>query len=255
MHQIGIVCALTLSVIAGGFRMDWDPALGEASPIFLKNHPSALAESGFVTSAIADGVAARTMRVCARSALICILPLGVAFNSVGKRRLIWDGRHVNKNLRKRKFKMETLQREGRSLFERSHYGGTADISSAYHHVEMAESAHPFLGFEWQGVFYCFEVLPFGLSSAPWLFTTIMSHSIRFIRYTGGDVIAFLDYCIFGGTTAHWTVTSAQRMLGTLREFGWLIHPTKCVGTSSALQTVVASGTLVDLVAHTYAVPP
>ena len=121
------------------------------------------------------------MRVCARSALVCILPLGVALNSVGKRRLIWDGRHVNRNLRKRKFKMETLQREGRSLFERSHYGGTADISSAYHHVEMAESAHPFLGFEWQGVFYCFEVLPFGLSSAPWLFTTIMSHSTRFIR--------------------------------------------------------------------------
>jgi hypothetical protein len=34
---------------------------------------------------------------------------------------------------------------------------------------MAKSAHPFLGFdsfEWQGVFYCFEVPPFGLSSAP-----------------------------------------------------------------------------------------
>jgi hypothetical protein len=59
------------------------------------------------------------MRVCARSALVCILPLGVALNSVGKRRLIWDGRHVNRNLRKRKFKMETLQRKGRSLFERA----------------------------------------------------------------------------------------------------------------------------------------
>jgi hypothetical protein len=65
--------------------MDWDPALGEASPIFLKNHPLALAESGFVTSAIADSVAASTMLVCARSALMCILLLWVAFNSVGKR--------------------------------------------------------------------------------------------------------------------------------------------------------------------------
>ena len=235
--------------------MDWDPALGEAPPIFLQNHPSAWAESAFVTTAIAEGVAACTMRVCARSDLICILPLGVAFNSAGKRRLIWDGRHVNKNLRKRKFKMETLQREGRTLFERSHFGGTADISSAYHHIEMAESAQPFLGFEWNGVFYCFNVLPFGLSSAPWLFTTIMSHSIRFIRYTGGDVISFLDDCIFGGTTAHGTVAAAHRMLGILREFGWLIHPTKCVGTSSAVQAFVALGTLVDLATHTYSVPP
>jgi hypothetical protein len=162
---------------------------------------------------------------------------------------------VNKNLRKRKFKMETLQREGRSLFERSQYCSTADISSEYHHIEMADSAHPLLGFEWQGVFYCFKVLPFGLSSAPWLFTTIMSHSIRFICYTGEDVIAFLDDCIFGESTAHGTVTSAQRMLSVLREFGWLIHPTKCVGTTSAIQVFVALGMLVNLVAHTYAVPP
>ena len=235
--------------------MDWDPAHGAASPIFLRNHPSATAERAFVTSAIAEGVAARTMRVCARTALICILPLGVAFNSAGKRRLIWDGRHVNKNLRRRKFKMETLQREGRALFERSHFGGTADISGAYHHLEMAEDAHPYLGFEWDGVFYCFEVLPFGLSSAPWLFTTVMSHSIRFIRYAGGDVIAFLDDCIFGGSDPHGTITAAQRMLAILRDFGWLIHPTKCIGTSTAVQTFIALGTLVDLVTHTYVVPP
>ncbi len=81
---------------------------------------------------------------------------------------------MNKNLRKRKFKMETLQREGSSFLEHSHCCSTADISSAkyaasaLHHNEMADSAHPFLDFEWQGVFYCFKVLPFSLSvsSAP-----------------------------------------------------------------------------------------
>ena len=99
------------------------------------------------------------------------------------------------------------------------------------------------------------MLPFGLFSAPWLFTTVMSHSIRLIRYAGGGVISFLDDCIFGGSDPHGTVTAAQRMLAILRNFGWLIHPTKCVGTSSAVQTFVALGTLVDLVTHTYVVPP
>ena len=79
--------------------MDWDPKKGTAPPIFLRNHPSARAEAQFVTEAIVAGVAARTMRACARGDLICILPLGVAINSAGKRRLIWDGRHVNKYLR------------------------------------------------------------------------------------------------------------------------------------------------------------
>ena len=219
MHQIGLVCALTLSVIAGGFRMDWDPERGPAPPAFFANHPSAFEEAAFVAAAIADGVAARTMRMCWREVLVCILLLGVACNSVGKRRLIWDGRHVNAHLRKRKFRMESLQLEGRSLFERSMIGGTCDISQAYHHIEMAASATPYLGFEWAGVCSCFDVLPFGLSSAPWLFTTVMGHSVRVIRYKGGDVIAYLDDVIFGAKSAGDALTWTQRMLRILQSFG------------------------------------
>jgi hypothetical protein len=189
MHQMGLICALTLSVITGGFRMDCDPEMGPAPPAFLRNHPSALAEAAFVTEAIAAGVAARTMRACFRDELRCILPLGVAFNSALKRRLIWNGRHVNRHMRKRPFRMETLQREGRALFERSSFGGTLNVSSAYHHVDMAPDAFPYLGFEWEGSFYCSEVLPFGLSSAPWLFTTVMGHSVKFLRYEGFDGVA------------------------------------------------------------------
>ena len=255
MHVMGLVCALTLSVLSGGFRMDWDPVKGPAPPAFLRNHPSALAEAAFVLDAILSGVAARTMRECSRDELICILPLGVAFNSAGKRRLRWDGRHVNRHLRKRPFRMETLQREGRTLFERSSFGGTLDLSSAYHHVDMAPDAFPYLGFEWDGRFYCFEVLPFGLSSAPWLFTTVMGHSVRFLRYEGSDLIAYLDDLIFAASTGRAAVESAQRMICILREFGWLIHPTKCVGTTEAAQAFVALGTLVDLATQTYTVPP
>jgi hypothetical protein len=151
--------------------------------------------------------------------------------------------------------METLQREGRALFESSHYGGTVDVASAYHHVEMAPESTPFLGFEWEGTFYCFDVLPFGLSSAPWLFTQIMGHSVRTLRTGGISLIAYLDDLIFAHATAHGAVSSARRLVHTLRQFGWLVHPTKCVGVSEAAQTFVALGTLVDLATHTYAVPP
>ena len=145
--------------------------------------------------------------------------------------------------------METLQKEGRSLFERSVFGGTCDISQAYHHIEMAASATLYLGFEWAGVCYCFAVLPFGLSSAPWLFTTVMGHLVRFIRYKGGDDV------IFGAKSAGDALTGAQRILHILQSFGWLIHPTKCVGTSVAVQAFTALGTLVDLATQTYSVPP
>ncbi len=48
---------------------------------------------------------------------------------------------------------------------------------------------------------------------------------------------------------------APQKLRTLRTFGWLIHPTKCVGTSTAESAFVALSTLVDLATQTYAVPP
>ena len=255
MRQIGFTCALTLSVLQSGFRLDWDPAKGPAEPVFLRNHPSARAEAVFVSGAIAAGVLARTMRVCSRSELKCILPLGVAFNSAGKRRLIWDGRHVNANLYAHPFRMETLQREGRALFGRSHYGGTVDVASAYHHVDMAPESSPYLGFEWEGVFYCFDVLPFGLSSAPWLFTTVMSHTTRFLRASGVELLQYLDDLIFAHESAHGSVSCARRLVATLQQFGWLVHPTKCVGVSEATQSFTALGTLVDLATQMYSVPP
>lgn len=184
MHQIGLICALTLSVIDSGYRLEWDPAKGPPARRWLRNHPSALEQAAFVSAKVAEGVLAGTMVTCSRSELWCILPLGVAINAAGKLRLIWDGRHVNRHLPKRKFRMETLQREGRALFERSAWGGTCDLSSAYHHVEMHPEATRYLGFEWQGGFYRFVVLPFGLSHAPWLFTKMMSHCARFLRSPG-----------------------------------------------------------------------
>ena len=105
MHQMGLVCNLTLSVIAGAVLA---PALGEVQPIFLRNHPSVFEGAVFVMAAVAAGVAAHTIWAVPRDSLECILPLGVAFNSAGRRRLVWDGLHVNRNLRKHKFLKETL---------------------------------------------------------------------------------------------------------------------------------------------------
>ena len=124
------------------------------------------------------------MVICPCGDLRCMLPLGVAINAAGKLRLIWYGRHVNRHLPKRKFRMETLQREGHALFERSAWDGTVDLSSAYHHVPMAPDATAYLGVEWKGTFYKFEVLPFSLSHAPWLFTKMMGHCARFLRSPG-----------------------------------------------------------------------
>ena len=256
MHQIGVVCALTLSVLDVGYRLEWRATRGPPPRCWLRNHPSASAHATFVAEKVAEGVAAGTMHVCAAADLHCILPLGVAVNSAGKPRLIWDGRHVNRHLPRYKFRMETLQREGRALFERSLWGGTLDLSSAYHHIEIHPDSTPFLGFEWGGVFYRFVVLPFGISTAPWLFTKVMGHCGRFLRSPGLglDLLIYLDDLIFAAPTARDALRTAQTMIHVLRRFGWLIHPTKCTGVSEAIQVFRALGTVVDLATQLYSVP-
>ena len=58
------------------------------------------------------------------------------------------------------------------------------------------------------------MLSFGLSSAPWLFTTVMGHSVKFkfLRFLGNDLIGYLDDLIFAAGSAREAVASAQQMI-------------------------------------------
>ena len=60
-----------------------------------------------------------------------------------------------------------------------------DLHAAYHHIEMFYPHTEFLGFSWivggEQKFFKFLVLPFGLKSAPYIFTKITRPSIKKLR--------------------------------------------------------------------------
>ena len=76
MHLISMVCALTLSILAEGYQLEWDPMRGPAPPIRLCNHPSVIKQWDFVSGAVSTGVKSRIMQHCDRNDLLCVLPLG-----------------------------------------------------------------------------------------------------------------------------------------------------------------------------------
>ena len=49
-----------------------------------------------------------------------------------------------------------------------------------------------LGFSWKGSFYCFTVLPFGLLSAPFIFTKCLKAMVKFWRQNAIDIVLYLD---------------------------------------------------------------
>ncbi len=65
----------------------------------------------------------------------------------------------------------------------------------------------------------------------------MANPANFLRSVGVELLCYLDDLIFAHPRE--ALAAAQKMLHILPCFGWLVHPTKCVGTTVALQAFVA----------------
>ena len=92
----------------------------------------------------------------------------------GKKRLILDLRYINNFLIKRRVKYEDWK-VALSYFQKGSFMITFDLKSGYHHIEIHPDHLTFLGFAWKFPgeasmrYFVFTVLPFGLSSAPYIF--------------------------------------------------------------------------------------
>ena len=124
-------------------------------------------------------------------------PFSVSVQAKGNKRLILDLRYVNKYLRKMRVKYEDWK-TAMSYFERGAYMFSFDLKSGYHRVEIFEGHQTYLGFSWkhsnssQVKFYVSTVLPFGISSAPHVFTKILKPLEKHWRLQGICVAVFLD---------------------------------------------------------------
>ena len=85
-----------------------------------------------------------------------------------------------------------------SYFEVGAYMFTFDLNSGYHHIEVSTVHQCYLGFSWvdpvckKTQFYRFTVLPFGLSSAPHIFTKVLRLLVKYWRLNGLRIAIFLD---------------------------------------------------------------
>ena len=68
--------------------------------------------------------------------------------------------------------------------------------SGYHHVDICQAHREYLGFAWlfngSLEFFRFKQLPFGLSSAPYIFTKLVRPLVKKWRGEGKSIVVFLD---------------------------------------------------------------
>ena len=75
-----------------------------------------------------------------------------------------------------------------------------DLEDAYLSVPMNQAHTRLLRFQWQNQTYQFNTLPFGLSSAPYVFIKLLKPVVAILRRLGIRVVLYLDdMLIMAGT--------------------------------------------------------
>ena len=216
-----------LDIVKNGFKAN----LTSTPPsFFARNNNSSLKHEEFVSESINKLLQDNCIKEVQR-APVCVNPLSVAEKP--KLRLVIDLRHVNKFIELKKFKYENI-RTISEIFDKDDYFFTFDLKSGYHHVKIHEDFQPYLGFSWVfnggRKFFQFLVLPFGLSIACYIFTTLMRQLIKRWRSVGTKCAMYLDDGIGAKSSLSETCTIRDKMLDDLDKAGLTINSKKSVLT-------------------------
>ena len=106
-----------------------------------------------------------------------------------------------------------------------------DLKSGYHHVDIHKQHWEYLGFSWgQGPntgYYVFCVLPFGLSTACYLFTKLMRPLMKYWRQQGLRIVLYLDDGIVAVQGEQAALTASKAIQEDLNRAGLVANSSKC----------------------------
>jgi hypothetical protein len=111
-------------------------------------------------------------------------------DTIDKRTII-NLKPLNKFITYKHFKMEGLHMV-KDLLRLGDRAVKIDLSDAYLTVPMGRKFRKYLRFYWNGILYQYNCLPFGLASAPRVFTKILKPVVGFLRALGIRMIIYLD---------------------------------------------------------------
>ena len=107
-----------------------------------------------------------------------VSPRSVSTNKSDEKRLILDLRLLNKLLWKQKVRFEDWKIAS-EYFEKNSFCFKFDLSEGHHHINIFPAHQTCLGFSVKGKYYCFTVLPFGLSIALYIFTKVLREMVKY----------------------------------------------------------------------------
>lgn len=147
----------------------------------------------------------------------------------GKFRLILNLRTLNKSIRYKHFRMETVFTIKNLLYPNC-FMATLDLRDAYLHIPIHPAFQKFLRLAVKTGMgtrhFQFQALPFGLSSAPRIFTKVLGEVLAPLRLKAITVIPYLDDLLIVAKSYQRLLEDLQAVQDFLQSLGWLINKEK-----------------------------
>ena len=128
---------------------------------------------------------------------------------------------LNKFLAIPKFKMETPESICASLMK-GEWVTSIDLTDAYLHVPIHTQSQKYLRFHFKGVTYQFTSLPFGLATAPLIFTSIVKEVKLIALQSGIRLHQYLDDWLIRAPSEQCMVQT-QKLLKLVKDLGFIVN--------------------------------
>lgn len=152
-------------------------------------------------------------------------PIFLREKSNGSHRLILNLKNLNFYVDTPKFRLVSLRKVSQ-IIQKGDYMVKIDISNAYYHIPVWDSHRRYLSFAFGNNIYNMNCLPFGLSSAPSVFSKISNWVASLLREEGIRTIVYLDDFLLLNKDAKLLAQQAQWTIGFLQDLGWHINLSK-----------------------------
>uniref|UniRef100_A0A914YX61 Reverse transcriptase domain-containing protein n=1 Tax=Panagrolaimus superbus TaxID=310955 RepID=A0A914YX61_9BILA len=185
------------------------------------------------------------------SEAVWISPIFLVPKKDGGQRPVINLKALNLMLRSKHFKMENLLLV-KDLLSPGAFMAKLDMQDAYFGIPIKNSSRKYLAFEVDGITYAFRALPFGLATAPRVYTKVIKPVASFLRARGIRLIVYLDDWLFIAETAEQLAEDLRLSTALFKALGLIVNEQKSQLTP--VQQIEFLGLNIDSCNMTFSVP-
>ena len=143
----------------------------------------------------------------------------------GGQRPVINLKHLNKFVKSEHFKREGLHTV-KALLQRNDWMAKIDLKDAFFMIPMASQCHHLLLFRVGKRAYQFNCLPFGLCTAPRVFTKTLKPVVKMLRSMGLRVVIYIDDMLLMASSSNSLTEHIHLTLFLLENTGFVINEKK-----------------------------